>query len=891
MPEIALFEHHLIFFDQVRFRATLAGAAPVAAFKSAIEGVNHQFDQRFMEGESIRKLVQERALFIDCLLHYAWHQFEWSGEASLLAVGGYGRGELHPKSDVDLLILLDNSHQEDQSIIESFLTFLWDIGLDIGHSVRTLEECQTIAKNDVTVFTNLLECRQLQGNVSLYQSLKESLALEHMWSRHDFFKAKYEEQLKRHKKHNNTEYNLEPNVKNAPGGLRDIQTIKWLIKRTFGVDSIAKVEGSAIFTDGEYGILLGGEEFLWKVRYGLHMISKRPEERLLFDHQRTLCGIFGYEDNAEQLAIEQFMQVYYRVVLALSELNDVLLQFLDEVIVNRGDSQLVTPINSHFQLRDDYIEVTHTNVFKEQPSALLELFVVLGNNPNIVGVRASTIRLIRESRELIDNDFRNNDYNKHLFIRLLEVPHQLALQLKRMLRYGILGRYLPEFGRIIGQMQHDLFHRYTVDAHTLKLITFLRDFSEKKSAETFPLAHEVIHKLANKTLLYIAGLYHDIAKGRGGDHSILGAVDAQAFCENHNLSNKDTRLIYWLVENHLLMSSYSQKQDLSDPEVIHNFASLVGNQRYLDYLLLLTVADMNATNPDIWNSWRASLIRDLYYETRRALRRGLENPIDRKESIQETRQAALYILTDKHIPESSINQVWQDCGEDYFLREDAYDIAWQTEAILNHSDPEQPLILLREKQQQGNQSATQIFVRAKEKNNIFAAVITALHQLHLNVQDARIYSTQKNYTMDTFYVLDEDYEPLDLTDALINRVRNVILDELLLVDDYRSIIQRRLPRELSHFNSPTKTYLSTDITNSHSVLEIVSPDRPGLLVHLAHIFVAFDITIINAKIITLGERVEDVFFIATKEGLPLTDPELCESLQTTICKKLDSELK
>lgn len=888
MHDIPMFSQHLIFFDQVRFKASLDTGPKVDAFKDAIEGVNRQFNQRFLEGENIRRLVVERALFIDCLLHYAWHAQAWGGLTSLVAVGGYGRKELHPKSDVDLLILLDTAFTANH-LIEDFLTLLWDIGLDIGHSVRTFDQCIALAKEDVTVFTNLLEARHLQGNTALTTTLKTAINDHSLWTKERFFKAKLQEQTLRHQKHNNTEYNLEPNVKNAPGGLRDIQTIKWLIKQTYGVSNIAELQGSDIFTDGEYGILVGGEEFLWKVRYGLHMVTERTEERLLFDYQKELCAIFGYKDNQEQLAIEQFMQVYYRVVLALRELNDVLLQFLDETMVNRGDNHTITPVNERFQLRNRYLEVTHLSVFKETPSALLELFVITGRDASIEGVRASTIRLIRESRELIDDRFRENPVNNALFIELLTAPYRLEQRLKRMLRYGILGRYLPEFGRITGQMQHDLFHRYTVDAHTLKLIKFIDTFKEGEG--DFPIAHDIIKQLPNITLLYIAGLYHDIAKGRGGDHSLLGSVDAYDFCHRHKLTNRDTRLVSWLVENHLLMSSYSQKQDLSDPEVIHNFAMLVGDQNHLNYLYLLTVADMNATNPDIWNSWRASLMRDLYYETRRALRRGLENPIDRQESIKETQQAAMYILTDNKILEADIKALWQDYDEDYFLREDAYDIAWQTTAILQHAHPEQPLIAIREKIQQGSQAATQLFLRVKEKDNIFAAVITALHHLHLNVQDARIYSTQKNYTMDTFYILDEDDNPVILTPQIIEHISETIKKELDLVDNYHDIIQRRLPRELKYFNAPTRTHMSTDIFNNYSILEVISPDRPGLLARLARIFVEFDITIINAKIITLGERVEDVFFITTDDGLPLIDLTLCNDLQRRICQTLDAQIQ
>jgi len=882
----------LFFFDEERFRQAFQHAdSAVTAFKDAINAVTEQFDTRFREGENIRRLIYDRATFIDCMLHYAWHQFQWHDTISLIAVGGYGRGELHPKSDIDILILLDdNANDEHRDAIEKFLALLWDIGLDIGHSVRSVSQCIDIAAQDITVTTNLMECRTLNGPQHLAQILNEKAGAKHMWPNEAFFQAKMAEQQNRHKKYGNTEYNLEPNIKNAPGGLRDIQTIQWIAKRFFGVKTLAQLEGKGFFTEGEAAILHSGEEFLWKVRYGLHMLAKRPEERLLFDYQNELAAIFGYHDNDERLGIEQFMHMYYRVVLALRELNDVLLQFLDEAIVQRGKAKVVTPINERFQLRDGYIEANHIKVFSESPSALLEIFVLIGKSTDIIGVRASTIRLMRESRELIDDAFCNDTTNCALFLELLRSPHGLVTQLKRMKRYGILGRYLPEFGRIIGQMQHDLFHMYTVDAHTLLVVKFMRRFHHRDAEQKFPVAAHIVKRLPKIELLYIAGLYHDIAKGRGGDHSTLGATDAQAFCERHSLSRRDTRLVMWLVANHLLMSSVSQKQDLSDPEIIHNFALHVGDQNQLDHLYALTVADMNATNPDIWNNWRASLLRQLYMETKRALRRGLENTVDRQDLIEETQQAVLRRMMAGDIDEQHIWELWQTAGEDYFLRENAADIAWHTEAILNHPDPQTPLILIKESQSRDHNRATQIFIRAKDKYNIFAAATTALEQLNLNIQDAQIYSTVSGYTMDTFYVLNDDGEPIINTSEAHEKVIVALVAELSLVDNYSDIIQRRTPRQLKYFTAPTRTSISNDIKHDHTVLEVISPDRTGLLALIARIFIEYNIEVVSAKISTLGERVEDVFFITNHQGLRLSDSTLCETLQNSICQQLDEQI-
>ncbi|QEI11713.1 [protein-PII] uridylyltransferase [Cellvibrio japonicus] len=887
---VPYFERPLFFFDQSRFRRALGEQPVITVFKDALSAAGIQFNRRFVEGEDIRTLVYERALFIDCILHYAWHQFTWPQRISLEAVGGYGRGELHPASDIDLLILhRAEVFDECKDNIERFLTLLWDIGLEIGSSVRTIKQTIDIARTDITVATNIMESRTLVGDVSLRYELMQESTPDKIWSAEDFFRAKYDEQIERHKKYNDTEYNLEPNIKNAPGGLRDIQTISWVTKRFFGVRTLKQLEGKGFFTDEEFSQLNSGEEYLWRVRYALHMVAKRPEERLIFDYQREIAKLFGYVDSHEGLAVEQFMHKYYRTVLALRELNDVVLQFLSEAILQKGKTRNVVSINERFQLRDNYIEATHTYVFEETPSALLEIFVLMAQDPHIEGVRASTIRWIRESRHLIDDNFRSNSKNTQLFIKLLQQPAGLVEQLRLMSRYGILGLYLPEFGLVTGQMQHDLFHIYTVDAHTLKVVQNMCNFLLPSAKDDFPVAAHIMTRLPKLELLYIAGLYHDIGKGRGGDHSTLGAVDAEEFCVRHGISPRETRLVCWLVEKHLLMSHVSQKQDISDPEVIHKFALTVGDQLHLDYLYCLTVADINGTNKELWNTWRASLMRQLYLDTRRALRRGLENTVDRQDLIEETQQAAIRKLARKGLSEPQVLAIWGDMGDDYFLRENFTDIAWHTHAIAARTD-DQPLVLIKKTANKELAGATQIFVYSKDQKNVFVAVATALAQLNLSIQDAKIYSSNSGHTIDTFFVLNEDGEPLGNNPTLLKKIQQTLIDELGLVDNYRDVIGRRTPRRLKYFASPTRTSLNTDMIRNCSVLEVISPDRPGLLACIGRIFMDFDIQLLNAKIATLGERVEDIFFIVDSQGKPLGDPVLCEKLQQEICEQLDKRV-
>ncbi|HSC82196.1 MAG TPA: [protein-PII] uridylyltransferase, partial [Pseudomonas sp.] len=569
-------------FDRGQFQAELAlKSSPIAAFKKALKQAREVLDGRFREGRDIRRLIEDRAWFADQILKEAWKRFNWSEDAdiALLAVGGYGRGELHPNSDIDLLILLDNAdHETFREPIEGFLTLLWDIGLEVGQSVRSVDECAEEARADLTVVTNLMESRTIAGPERLRLRMQEATSSTQMWPGKPFFLAKRKEAKARHAKYNDTEYNLEPNVKGSPGGLRDIQTILWVARRQFGSLNLHSLVQQGFLVDSEYSMLASAQEFLWKVRYALHMLAGRAEDRLLFDHQRKIAALLGFEDGNGKLAIERFMQKYYRVVMGVAELSDLINQHFEDVLLREGESGPAQPLNSRFQVRDGYIEVTSRSVFKRTPFAILEVFVLMAQHPEIKGVRADTIRLLRDSRYLIDDDFRRDIRNTSLFIELFKSPQGIHRNLRRMNRYGILGRYLPEFGHIVGQMQHDLFHIYTVDAHTLNLIKHLRKLKWPELAEKFPLASKIIDKLPKPELIYIAGLYHDIGKGRGGDHSELGAVDAEVFCARHQLPQWDSRLIVWLVQHHLVMSTTAQRKDISDPQVIFDFAQLVGDQ-------------------------------------------------------------------------------------------------------------------------------------------------------------------------------------------------------------------------------------------------------------------------------------------------------------------------
>ncbi|MDG1389390.1 MAG: [protein-PII] uridylyltransferase [Halioglobus sp.] len=876
-------------FDTAAFTAGLSSGNALDACKTAIAETTAVLHQRFREGAETGMLLRQRASFIDALLGSLWDQQGWQSEnLALVAVGGYGRGELHPHSDVDILILLGEDCTGAESQLEKFLTLLWDIGLDIGHSVRTVTECVEKAAAEITVLTNLMEARVLRGPEQLMGEVRHLTGPKEMWPSPDFYRAKLEEQRARHTKFADNEYNLEPNVKSSPGGLRDLQIIGWIAERHFGVESLDRLTSEEFLNPEEMDILKREREFMWKVRYALHMLTNREEDRLLFDHQRSLAELWGFEDG-DKLAVEQFMQLYYRSAQALSMLNEVLIQNFDQDLLTAEGDHEILELNGRFQMRNGYIEARNDNVFNVDPSAILEVFLLSARNDAINGIAAPTIRLLRNSLHLIDDNFRASDINKKMFIDLLRSPYKLTRQLKRMVRYGVMGRYIPEFGRIIGQMQHDLFHAYTVDAHTLEVIENMRRFQIPEFADRFPVTSRVASRLSKIELLYLAGLFHDIGKGRGGDHSELGAVDAEKFCTAHGLSKRDVNLVVWLVQNHLTMSAVSQRRDISDPDVILQFGQHVGDQDRLDYLFALTVADINGTNPTLWNAWRGSLLRQLYTETKRALRRGLENPVDKQVWIDETRETAIDSLEYRGFTIEEIEELWQERGEDYFLREKAEDIAWHTEAIAGHHDKSTPLVAIRSSLDSNVANTTQIFIHARSHAQLFSRICAQLEQLDLSIHDARIYNANDGMTLDTFFVLGSDGKSIAEDSTRINHIREHLSQTLSDTANARDIVQRRTPRAKKSFSVPTETAMAVDEVKNYSVLEIATPDRPGLLARIGRIFVEYDIELQAAKIQTLGERVEDVFFITDAKQQPITDPELCEAIQQAIRDELNEQ--
>ena len=874
--------------DRDALDSTLSGGAPLLpTLRKALQQGSDQLEYRFHEGEDIEDLVNGRAWLVDQILLRAWQAYLGKTEvqASLVAVGGYGRGELHPASDVDIMLLVDEAALETaKEALEAFLLLLWDIGLDIGHSVRTLDDCVHESEQDITVATNLMEARLLCGDEALFQAMREQTGPDKVWPSRHFFEAKWQEQIDRHHKFNDTAYNLEPNIKEGPGGLRDIQMVGWVAKRHFGAETLADLVDHDFLTPEEHRDLCEGQNFLWRIRYGLHILAKRREDRLLIEHQRGLATLFGYQDSETKLAVEQFMKDYYRTVMELERLNEMLLQLYQEEILFGGEAGEIIAINRRFQARNGFLEVAYETVFKHYPFAMLEIFLILAQHPELKGVRAGTIRLIRQYRDDIDDELRNDIRCRSLFMEFLRQPRGVTHELRRMNRYGLLAAYLPVFANIVGQMQHDLFHVYTVDEHTLFVIRNLRRLTVEKFKDEFPLASEVIKHLPKPELLYVAGLFHDIAKGRGGDHSELGAVDVEAFCRQHQLSDYDTRLTSWLVRNHLIMSSTAQRKDISDPEVINEFAAFVGDANHLDYLYLLTMADIRATGPNVWNSWKDSLLAELYRSTKHALRRGLTNPILQSEIISQRQREARHHLLGKNFNEDAIDRFWNRISDDYFLRYNTDEIAWHAEAVLSHKTT-QPLIVLR---QHGNRGGTELFIYTPIRGFQFSTTTAVLDQLCLNIVDARILSSNDGYTLDTYIVLEEDGQPIQ-SEYRMHEIEEMLQKVMGAPEEENAEVFRHMARQLKHFPIETQVYFEQDPHNPRTIMEVVTSDRPGLLSKIAQVLSHCDVRLHNAKITTFGEKAEDIFYITDEDNQPLEDEVEMNCLRQQLKERLDSE--
>ncbi len=848
--------------------------------RKLVQTIQEAVIDAFNDGTATSEVIVGYAITIDYLLWYAWFTHDLhKTNATLLAVGGYGRSELHVHSDIDLMVLLDKKfNDQDKEKLSSFLTFLWDSGLDVGHSVRSVKEAVIEAKKDITVISSLLEARALCGNISLFNELKKATAANKIWDSKKFYYAKKEEMQARHKKYGDTLYQLEPNIKEGPGGMRDIQFIDWVTKRHFGNRVLSDLVVEGFLLEEEYNSLRFAQEYLWKMRFSLHLVTRRKEERLLFDYQVELARSAGHSDSNANLAVEQYMQNYYRHISECYKLIELLQEHFEEACIPSISWSKKKKIGDHFISINDVLHANSETLFQDHPSALLELFFVLQTHEHVTKVSSNTIRSIRKNIHLIDDDFRNNENNKKIFINILRQPKHVSRELARMHRLDVLAAYWPAFARIVGRMQYDLYHVYTVDHHILTVLKEARSLGNNKRIEDDISA--IFHKLPKLEILYLAALFHDIGKGREGDHSTEGCQDAIDFCLAHGLSQSDTSIVSWLVENHLAMSVTAQHKDLSDPSVIQEFADKVSSATRLDYLYLLTIADIKGTNPTLWNSWRSTLLADLYKYTSFQLRAELPRGSD--EIIQEIKSSALNLLKDKGHNQQDCENFWSQLNEDYFLRHTDEEIAWHSDIALCAKENTNTQVHVRQLLRRGS---TEIFIYTPDRDNLFANITGSLYRLGLSILDARIITSGNGQTFNTFTVVDKNEDPITDENQL-DRIKIKISQSLLLSDLSSNTTTQFVSSRLRHFQMVPEISIKNATHLDHATMHIHATDHPGLLANVAEAFSILGINVISARVSTLGEKVHDIFHITNKDDKKILDEDEQKVLIELVINKI-----
>jgi len=801
--------------------------------------------------------------------------------AALAAVGGYGRGELYPFSDVDLLILLPQDPTPDEeTALGALVASMWDVGLEPGYSIRTIDQCIKEAAADITVETSMLETRWIAGSRALTQTFITTMK-SHL-DPYSFFQAKRAEMQQRHARYQDTPYSLEPNCKESPGGLRDLQVIMWMARAAGFGTSWQQIARAGLLTEAEARDLKRAEQAFKRLRIELHLLVNRREDRLLFDLQHGMAQVYGLTDTTNRRASEILMQRYYWAARLVTQLNTLLVQNIEERLLpfNEADQQI---IDENYIVRHHRLDITRDDLFEKDPGQLLNVFLVMQQHQELTELSGRAMRAIWHSRHLINTEFRGLAENKLKFLAILQQPQGIVHALRRMTMLNILPRYLPAFRKVVGQMQHDLFHVYTVDQHTLAVVRNLRRFTMPEHAQEYPLATRLIAALDRHWLLYVAALFHDIAKGRGGDHSSLGAEDVKRFARSHFLSPEDTDFVVFLVANHLAMSQVAQKKDLSDPQVIQAFATLVGNTRNLSGLYLLTVADIRGTSPKVWNAWKGKLLENLFNLTSMALGGALD---DTNTILRQRMEQAAGLTRLAGLRDDTREAFWKQLDVAYFLRHEASEIAWHTRHLYYQTTPEHAVVKARPTDEG---AGLEVMVYTKDVADLFARICTFFGAHGFSIQDAKIHTTRTGFALDSFIVL-----PIDMSNDLRTQATLIEHDLAQHLDggqDQKNIaptgyIATRPSRLSKAFPVPPVVELHPDEGSQNWRLDLVATDRPGLLGDVAQVFVTFGIDLQTAKVMTLGDRVEDVFVIC---GETLTQPRTQRQFERAVLDAITQE--
>lgn len=876
-------------------------------------------------------------------------------EVALVAVGGYGRGQLFPHSDVDVLLLLPgdgppaalpvgtkaggDGRSEDgrcavdgggsraaadvvdivdmpqtplREVVEKFIGACWDAGLEIGSSVRTVAQCLAQARQDITVQTALLEARLVDGDAALLECLRSRCAS--MLHPREFFTAKMQELRQRHARFAHTPYALEPDCKESPGGLRDLHTILWVARAAGLGDSWQALAASGMATPLEARQLEHNEATLTHIRARLHTLAGRREDRLLFDLQARLATSLGLKDHIPPgqrmpvLASEVLMRRYYWAAKAVTQLLHILRLNLEERLF--PDPTPLRRIDSRFLDKGGLLEVADDTLYHRDRHAMLETFLVWQRTPGMRGLSARTLRALFNARALMDRQFRHDPANRVTFLRILQQPSGVTRALRLMNATSVLGRYLWSFRRIVGKMQHDLLHVYTVDQHTLMVVRNMRRFFIPEHAHEYPLCSQLASGWDKPWLLYLAALFHDIGKGRGGDHSTIGAIEVRRFARQHGMQMHDAELVEFLVREHLRMSLVAQKQDTSDPAVLRAFADCVGTQRRLTALYLLTVADIRGTSPRVWNAWKAKLLQDLFHATHRLLADPRAATQDRSTiipdpaaQVQARQQQALALLCGAPLasapglqdPVRQAHTAWRDLWDrlepGYFMRHEPADIAWHARALQAHLHTTRPIVCARPSLEG---EGMQVLLYTPDQSDLFARICGYFDRTGLGVLEARIHLTRTGHALDSFQLtpaqpLTHDSMPAagDTAFALLDArlIENGLAQAITATGPLRPPLRRRPSRRVRSFPVMPSISLLPDDKACYWLLHITASDRPGLLYAIARVLSEHGLSVQLAKISTLGERAEDTFLI---QGPALSHPTKRQEIEKRLAQVLQT---
>ena len=815
----------------------------------------------------IHGLLQKLARHTDATLQNLWALADFGPDACLVAVGGYGRGELFPYSDVDVLLLLpDDSEVDDnpqlKAKIETFISNCWDSGLEIGSSVRTAADCVLEAAKDVTVQTSLLEARLLVGLKKNFASLQTQLA--GVMNAKAFFIAKTLELRQRHNKFEDTPYALEPNCKESPGGLRDLQVILWVAHAAGLGSSWAELAKNGLATPFEVKQIKANEALLSLIRARLHLLAARREDRLVFDLQTSVATSFGYNSQLDtngrllRRSSEALMKRYYWAAKAVAQLNQILLLNIEERL--NPNNYPLRSINQRFADKAGMLEVASDDLYVRHPHAILETFLLYETTVGIKGLSARTLRALYNARGMMTEKFRNDPVNRRTFVQILQQPEGITHAIRLMNQTSVLGRYLWVFRKIVGQMQHDLFHVYTVDQHILMVLRNVRRFFMAEHSHEYPMCSQLAAGWDKPWILYVAALFHDIAKGRGGDHSVLGCSDVRLFCKQHGIAPEDAKLAEFLVGEHLSMSRIAQKEDLSDPEVITAFAKRVGNERYLTALYLLTVADIRGTSPKVWNAWKGKLLEDLYHYTLRVL--GGRAP-DADAEVEARKREALTTLALHAEPFEGHKALWETLDVSYFMRHDASDIAWHARQLSRHAGKAKAIVRAR---RSSAGEGMQVLVYTPDAPDLFARICGYFDQAGFSILDAKIHTAKNGYALDTFQVIYPDFnDEHDHFRELAAMVEAELDRTIQVPGELPAPSMGRISRRVKSFPVAPRVDLRPDEKGQRWLLSVSASDRAGLLYLIARILAKHGIHLQLAKVTTLGERVEDTFLISGPE--------------------------